>query len=520
MKRTNQSGVVRTNRNGSPAAWPGIALCGLLAGLAAADARGQTYPLFSDTPEVYTQSPEVFRAIVQQARSQTVRAVVIGDSQETSPGGAGNIYLPRLNYEFFLEYGNAPETPVTSVLGSTGSGAPWSDWLVRVANAQPGQAPSRVPFSQFPPNIAGAASTSLGGGNINNNQLYGSLIMLQHDAADTNPGAGVAGLAAYFDVSQGVYVDVYAASNPSSGEVRCRITPATSHVPSYFQPTTQTAITSLALDQPGTLFRRQRLGPFGLNGRPYFQVELSGTSPSALTDIVAVDISSAANPQGWVVSSLSAGGFKAGDYLAVHPDGSDFVAVYAPDVAFITFGANDAGNSHPPQQFKDDVQALIADLRLRVNPSLPIIIMADVYRNLPPDQAAYLDRYPGVAYAIAQEDPLVCAVNSRRLTDAQGWNAANASTYLADGVHFTSAGAILKARLEVHAILDAFGAPTCDPDLNQDGNADQGDVDYLINVVAGGDNPGSVNPDFNHDGNVDQADIDSLINVVAGGLCP
>ena len=60
----------------------------------------------------------------------------------------------------------------------------------------------------------------------------------------------------------------------------------------------------------------------------------------------------------------------------------------------------------------------------------------------------------------------------------------------------------------------------CDADLNQDGNIDQGDIDYLINVVAGGSNPTAVDADFNRDGNVDQGDVDALINVVAGGTCP
>ncbi|MFA6044263.1 MAG: hypothetical protein WC718_04715 [Phycisphaerales bacterium] len=69
--------------------------------------------------------------------------------------------------------------------------------------------------------------------------------------------------------------------------------------------------------------------------------------------------------------------------------------------------------------------------------------------------------------------------------------------------------------------LDAPASPpACDPDLNQDGNPDQGDIDYLINVVAGGDNPTGIDPDFNRDGNIDQGDVDSLINVVAGGDCP
>lgn len=62
--------------------------------------------------------------------------------------------------------------------------------------------------------------------------------------------------------------------------------------------------------------------------------------------------------------------------------------------------------------------------------------------------------------------------------------------------------------------------PACDPDLNKDGNVDQSDVDYLLNVVAGGDNPSVIDPDFNKDGNVDQNDIDALINTIAGGDCP
>ena len=81
-----------------------------------------------------------------------------------------------------------------------------------------------------------------------------------------------------------------------------------------------------------------------------------------------------------------------------------------------------------------------------------------------------------------------------------------------DTVNATSQDSLL-----VHVLP---GGPACDPDVNQDGNADQGDVDYLINVVAGGDNPTNIDPDFNQDGNVDQGDIDALINVIAGGACP
>ncbi|MBI1191253.1 MAG: hypothetical protein GC200_11305 [Tepidisphaera sp.] len=63
-------------------------------------------------------------------------------------------------------------------------------------------------------------------------------------------------------------------------------------------------------------------------------------------------------------------------------------------------------------------------------------------------------------------------------------------------------------------------APACEPDVNQDGVADQGDVDYLVNAIAGGGNPTGIDPDFNHDGVADQGDVDALINVIAGGQCP
>ena len=59
----------------------------------------------------------------------------------------------------------------------------------------------------------------------------------------------------------------------------------------------------------------------------------------------------------------------------------------------------------------------------------------------------------------------------------------------------------------------------CVTDVNQDGVVDQGDVDYMIDVVAGGPNPTHINADINQDGVVDQGDVDAIINAVAGGDC-
>ncbi|MBI1191042.1 MAG: hypothetical protein GC200_10230 [Tepidisphaera sp.] len=68
--------------------------------------------------------------------------------------------------------------------------------------------------------------------------------------------------------------------------------------------------------------------------------------------------------------------------------------------------------------------------------------------------------------------------------------------------------------------IQPAGVPYCNGDYNWDGVADQGDIDYLINIAAGGENPTGRDADFNRDGVVDQGDVDALINVVAGGECP
>lgn len=60
----------------------------------------------------------------------------------------------------------------------------------------------------------------------------------------------------------------------------------------------------------------------------------------------------------------------------------------------------------------------------------------------------------------------------------------------------------------------------CDSDYDQSGVGDQSDVDYLINVVSGGQPHRGRDPDFNRDGNPDQGDVDAPVNVIAGGVCP
>lgn len=75
-------------------------------------------------------------------------------------------------------------------------------------------------------------------------------------------------------------------------------------------------------------------------------------------------------------------------------------------------------------------------------------------------------------------------------------------------------------RLEGPMLACVPPADPCDPDFNRDGVADQEDVAYLVNVIAGGANPTGRDADFDGDGVADQSDYAALVNVIAGGACP
>ncbi|MBI1190824.1 MAG: hypothetical protein GC200_09125 [Tepidisphaera sp.] len=118
-------------------------------------------------------------------------------------------------------------------------------------------------------------------------------------------------------------------------------------------------------------------------------------------------------------------------------------------------------------------------------------------------------------------NPLSLATNSNLATQNDRFDWSRVLTGLAAGPNTVLLCAFEDSGRGIYQYYTVFvGTPPCDPDVNQDGVTDQGDVDYLINVIAGGPNPSGIDPDFNQDGVADQGDIDSLINVIAGGDCP
>ncbi len=548
-------------RAGGARAWTwrtAAALCGA-GGVACTPASAQP---FLDVPYITTQSPDVFRDVFARARCGTVRILILGDSQETSPAGAGAVYIPRVKYEFWSRIGNTPESAWMQLRISTGSGAPYADFVWRGGHILQGVTESRLPASAFPPGHVGAKTSTTNGSNINANQVYGNLLLLQHDCANVHPGTNMRGLHSFVDSAARIGLDVMAASNPSSGEVRVRVTPSPTSGTGFFFPTTAVFDTSMGLERPEVEIVTQRVGPLPMGAGQYMQVELSGTDPAKFTDLVSARYVNMDDPRGFGITSLSLGGYKALDIEYYHADCGPVLRAMEPDLVMLCYGANDASSHTPPPdatpitpaRYRADLESLIAFVRSHTRADLPVILVSDPARMNLPNQTAgeNLDAQPGVHAAMALADPLVCALNSRRLTHEAGWTPTGGAPYLADGVHYSPLGARLKAALEAQALFDAFfpsitdcnsngiddrcdilngtsldlnadGVPdecACDPDLNADGNTDQDDIACLAQAVAGNASCTDADPDFNRDGNVDQDDVDALAQVVAGAECP
>lgn len=518
---------------------------------------------FLEVPYLTTQSPQVFRDLFARSRCGTVRMVMLGDSQETSPGGAGAVYVPRLQYEFWSRIGNAPESPWMQLGISTGGGTPWADWLWRGGNNLGGVTESRLDATAVPPGLSPAKTSTTNGGNVNANQVYGNMLMLQHDCAHVSPAAALSSFAPFFDMLDPIYLDVLAATNPSSGEVRVRVTPSPTSQIGFYHPTTTMYDSSMGLESATPGLRTQRFGPLPMGSGTYMQVELSGTDPSKFTDLVSARFVNGADPKGWAITSLSRGGYKALDIEYFHDGCGPMIAALDPAAAVLSYGANDASGYTPPPdsgritpaRYRADLESLIAFLRMHVRADLPVILVSDPARTDLPDAeaSACLDAQPGIHRDIALSDPLVCALNSRRLTHEAGWTPANAAPYLTDGVHYSPIGARLKAQVEAAALFGAFFPPLADcntngiddacdiasgtsHDLNADGVPDECACDPDVNCdlalngidvevqerAIGGDVTDYCfpDPDYNRDFALNGLDVAAVEEGVGGGDCP
>jgi hypothetical protein len=291
--------------------------------------------------------------------------------------------------------------------------------------------------------------------------------MLQQDAIDVDPGAGIPTDRSYFNTSGVVKARIFAATNPSSGEVAYQARPNATHTPSYSVPVTTTGTLNLGLESTTFTVKSGETSALDFGGKRYLALELFGTSDSQLTDIVGLRFFNETHPQGVVIDTFSLGGYSASWFLRDQTDAGAMFRALGFHAAVIHYGANTNGPSGP-EQFKADIAQLISRVRAWAgDPEFPVILIADVYQSrLTPEQLVDNDQYVGAQVAIAQLDSNVLVINARRLTADLGWNptSGQADQFLEDGVHYTPLGAKVLASAVVAAMMGEIHVSGCPSD--------------------------------------------------------
>jgi hypothetical protein len=316
----------------------------------------------------------------------------------------------------------------------------------------------------------------------------GQLTMLQQDAVDVDPSTGIPTNVSYFNTSGVVKARIYAATNPSSGEVAYQARPSATHTPAYSSAVTTTGTLSLGLQSPTFAVKSGETSALDFDGKRYIALEVFGTSDTQLTDLIGLRFFNETHPEGVVVDSFSLGGYAPLNFLRDHADAGAMFSAFGFRAAVLHYGANTNGRS-TPEQFKADISDIISRVRGWVgDPQFPVILITDVYQSrLKPEQLAENDQYVGAQLALAQADSNLMVINARRLTEDLGWNPTSGQSdlYLEDGVHYTALGAKVLSAAVVAAMMGEVHASGC---LNDPGTVSLQSSMSLV-VDLGGTTP-------------------------------
>lgn len=450
-------------------------------------------------PYTFTRSPGVFAGLFHDAQKRLVHGLIFGDSQETCPQGSGDQYIINFNREFANWYGGCGATPWCQAGASFGGGQPWGEWLVRAANAPPGPTLRPYPESWLPPGMAGCTTSAANGNNRNHNQAFGWLVFLDNASRWSHPDCHAAG-GPYLDTRDGVYLELMARSEPNSSELLAMVATTSRSEPYYFETGRTPYTTNMRLNDPKQEIRTQRLGPFQIPRGKSLQAEISGTDPARTATLISARFVSA-RPRGVVITDIAEGGYDSATIIRNHLDCGPVLAKLDAEFAIIAYGANDAGSGFAPSTYRQNVEKLIRFIRQNTRADFPVMIFLDPYRNVRiARQIISQEGIPAEAYKIAQNDPNVLFVNSRRLTMDEGWTWNNIFEFCIDGVHYNSEGARIKARVEARTILRTFA---CLADWNADGYADGFDYNDFLDAYL----LGLPEADFDHDSFVDSFDL-------------
>lgn len=486
-------------------------------------------PAFLAVPRVGVQSAARFRLLFESASTDVLRVAVLGDSQETSPGGFGSHYLPHLNARFAKVFGPAGESHLFTNVGMQST----PNWLATVGTSAARVETTVAPNAVLPGVVVHRLLADDGG------PLGVQRTVFLHDASFV-ASEGLA-LGPWFDAGGPFAAEVLAIARPISTAVAWRNAPTMDDLPDNAAQTVQSG--TLAVPQKARAGSWHWLSTPALDfaGKRHVQLCISGASAKNGTDIAGVRFRSLSAHRGVVVQSFARGGMKLVDVLGEHGASGAFLRALAPSVVVLHYGANDAASGISIETWRSQVLSTIAWLRTEMgDPNFPVILASDL-RSGPVVTFPILDAMPGVAYDIAMSDPNILALNLPRIV-AEEYHWIDRRPYLFDAAHYRPHGQRLLAEAFVGELCRALAIadPACTQPIWSDCVRSIGstcgyggcvlltDIDAAVLGIpwngagtdcsdANGDGfpdlcPPPASPDINGDGVVDAGDLSILLS--------
>lgn len=506
--------------------WSGCVVLAATAAAVAGEVDYETYPYYGGASE----SVGLFRTVMKRAAGTPDRAVRFlydGDSQETSPGGQGNLYVPLVLHRFWLHFGNIPESQMMAPGFYSGA-------LLQSAQAIGALAMGSMPLERVPFRMAPG-----GDGLLKNRYTaqtwLGAATLFQANLMNVPSELTEIDRTIEYSEREGLSFHMLLPHLPNqatSFKVRFAQSPVSGV--SFGATTQSTAIVTMPeLAEDANAWSELAL-PYDFGGFPptplnlltaYPQVIVSG-DPAVRRGGPGAEVEpgpswfSSGNTRGIAVSTISEGGQTVADQFNKHPDCLPFIAAYDPDVVLLACMVNDAalGYGISAEEFQLHLKAKI-DSYLLAKPDLVFVLLGDpdtANGAMPEPNFVEFDAMGSKVRELAL-DPANRAIfiDRKLLLDAhRGWHRENAasSAFLIDQFHYNLVGARAVAEEDVSAMLTmAFGSD-CRADLNGNAVIEAGDLAILLGAWgSGGD------ADLDGDGIVGGVDIAMLLG--AWGPC-
>lgn len=356
-----------------------------------------------------------FRLPYDANRGRPVRAMILGDSQETDVGGAGIHFAPSLAQAACIFYGNHPETTFLKL----GTARKNPGAYPGACAVQAGGGTQNITSDYLPPGVTDSGRDTLSS-HTNN-------FILQPDWFSVAPRLGIAGGDWWDKANASILTDVFALTRPSvSGQmtyyvIRQSLPEGTSGGSQIDSGTTAMDLVSDTLSM-----KSQTIGPHTFSSSPYLRIQFDGSHASNPCRFAGVRFRNATDTRGMSFTFFSDGGKMIRDAQIDHPNMGAFIRGLGFDFVIRPMGTNDAysGSGYTAAEWKAQILADAAWLRSEVfqDPTFPIIYLMDDYRlGGTAGQNTQYDQYPGVIDEVELLIGNVAGVNLRRGTQRSGF---------------------------------------------------------------------------------------------------